>query len=50
MYSYVDVEVACYHYEGIDAVKAALKAGLTVTSEDMPVKVIYIFYMLYVHL
>lgn len=35
----LDIEVACYHYEGIDAVKAALKKGLEVSTEDMPVKV-----------
>ena len=35
----LDIDVACYHYEGIDAVKAALKAGLEVSSEEMPVKV-----------
>ncbi|XP_067937877.1 eukaryotic translation initiation factor 2 subunit 1-like [Watersipora subatra] len=34
-----DVEVACYHYDGIDAVKTALKAGLTVSTEDMPIKI-----------
>ena len=35
----IDIEVACYHYEGIDAVKSALKTGLTVSTEDMAVKV-----------
>ena len=35
-----DVEVACYGYEGIDAVKAALKEGLKFSTEEMPVKVI----------
>ncbi len=34
-----DVEVACYGYEGIDAVKAALKEGLKFSTEEMPVKV-----------
>jgi len=34
-----DIDVACYHYEGIDAVKAALKSGLAVSSEEMPVKI-----------
>lgn len=34
-----DIEVACYAYEGIDAVKAALKEGLKFSSEEMPVKV-----------
>lgn len=34
-----DVEVSCYGYEGIDAVKAALKAGLSQSTEEMPLKV-----------
>ena len=34
-----DVEVACYGYEGIDAVKKALRAGLAVSCEAMPIKV-----------
>jgi len=34
-----DVEVACYGYEGIDAVKAALKEGLKFSTEEMPVKI-----------
>ena len=34
-----DIEVACYSYEGIDAVKAALKEGLKFATEEMPVKV-----------
>ena len=35
----IDIEVFCYGYEGIDAVKSALKAGLAQSTEDMPVKV-----------
>ena len=35
----VDVEVACYGYEGVDAVKAALREGLNASTEEMPVKV-----------
>jgi len=35
----VDIEVACYQYEGIDAIKAALKKGLSVSTEEMPVRV-----------
>lgn len=35
-----DVEVSCYGYEGIDAVKAALKAGLAHSTEEMPLKVV----------
>lgn len=34
-----DIEVSCYGYEGIDAVKSSLKAGLAQSSEDMPLKV-----------
>ena len=34
-----DMEVACYNYEGIDAVKNALTAGLEMSTEDMPIKV-----------
>lgn len=34
-----DIEVACYGYEGIDAVKAALKAGLALSTEEMPIKI-----------
>ena len=33
------MEVACYNYEGIDAVKNALRAGLEMSTEDMPIKV-----------
>ena len=36
---FTDVEVACYGYEGIDAVKEALRAGLTLSTEDSPVKI-----------
>ena len=35
-----DIEVACYGYEGIDAVKEALRAGLGCSTEAMPIKVI----------
>lgn len=34
-----DIEVACYGYEGIDAVKDALRAGLSCSTESMPIKV-----------
>lgn len=34
-----DIEVACYGYEGIDAVKDALRAGLNCSTEAMPIKV-----------
>ena len=34
-----DIEVACYGYEGIDAVKEALRAGLNCSTETMPIKI-----------
>lgn len=34
-----DVEVACYGYEGIDAVKSALKSGLALSTEELPIKI-----------
>ena len=34
-----DIEVYCYEYEGVDAVKAALKAGMSLSTEDVPIKV-----------
>ena len=35
-----DIEVACYSYEGIDAVKNALLAGLKCCTEEIPIKVL----------
>ena len=35
----VDLEVACYGYEGVDAVKDSLRAGLNMSTQDMPIKV-----------
>lgn len=43
-----DIEVACYGYEGVDAVKNALKAGLNMSTEDMPIKINLIAPPLYV--
>ncbi|CAF0821749.1 unnamed protein product [Didymodactylos carnosus] len=43
-----DIEVACYGYEGVDAVKAALKEGLKMSTEEMPVKINLIAPPLYV--
>lgn len=43
-----DLEVACYDYEGIDAVKAALKSGLEFSTEEMPIKINLIAPPLYV--
>jgi translation initiation factor 2 subunit 1 len=34
-----DIEVSCYSYEGIDAIKSALKEGLKLSSEDKPIKI-----------
>lgn len=34
-----DFEVACFAYEGIDAIKKALKAGETVATEECPIKI-----------
>lgn len=43
-----DIEVACYGYEGVDAVKEALKCGLNMSTEDMPIKINLIAPPLYV--
>lgn len=34
-----DIECACYEYEGIDAVKEALRAGLESSTEELPIKI-----------
>ena len=34
-----DIEVSCYNYEGIDAIKSALREGLTLNTEDKPIKI-----------
>lgn len=34
-----DVEVSCYSYEGIDAIKDALREGLKLSTEEKPVKI-----------
>ncbi|KAF7487684.1 Eukaryotic translation initiation factor 2 subunit 1 [Sarcoptes scabiei] len=34
-----DIEVGCYAYEGVDAVKNALRAGIACGTEDMPIKI-----------
>ena len=34
-----DIEVSCYSYEGIDAIKASLKEGLKMSTEEKPVKI-----------
>lgn len=34
-----DIECACYGYEGIDAVKEALRSGLELSTEELPIKI-----------
>jgi translation initiation factor 2 subunit 1 len=34
-----DIECTCFGYDGIDAVKAALKSGEECSSEEVPIKV-----------
>ncbi|XP_014671953.1 PREDICTED: eukaryotic translation initiation factor 2 subunit 1-like [Priapulus caudatus] len=43
-----DVEVSCFRYEGIDAVKTALKKALALSTEEMPVRINLIAPPLYV--
>jgi len=43
-----DIEVACYGYEGIGAVKNALKAGIACSTEEIPIKINLIAPPLYV--
>lgn len=43
-----DIEVACFGYEGIDAVKTALAAGEALSAEDIPIKVKLVAPPLYV--
>ena len=43
-----DVEVACFGYEGIDAVRAALAAGESVSTDDIAIKVKLVAPPLYV--
>jgi len=43
-----DIEVACTNYEGVDAVKKALRKGLELSTETMPIKINLIAPPLYV--
>jgi len=43
-----DLEVTCFHYEGIDAIKAALKAGENLGTADFPVNIKLVAPPLYV--
>ena len=36
---FLDFHLAYFGYEGIDLIKAALRAGLSVSTEEMPIKV-----------
>jgi len=43
-----DVDVSCYSYEGIDAVKDALRAGIACSTETVPIRINLIAPPLYV--
>jgi len=43
-----DIEVTCFQYEGIDAVKAALTKGLETSTEENPIKIKLVAPPLYV--
>ena len=43
-----DVEVSCFGYEGIDAVKNALRAGEALSTENIPIKIKLVAPPLYV--
>ncbi|KAA0193419.1 hypothetical protein HAZT_HAZT000226 [Hyalella azteca] len=43
-----DIEVYCYEYEGIDAVKTALREGIKDSTEEIPIKINLISPPLYV--
>eukprot|EP00026_Physarum_polycephalum_P013189 Phypoly_transcript_13566.p1 GENE.Phypoly_transcript_13566~~Phypoly_transcript_13566.p1 ORF type:complete len:343 (+),score=49.72 Phypoly_transcript_13566:113-1030(+) len=43
-----DLEVTCFHYEGIDAIKAALKAGEGCGTKDFPINIKLVAPPLYV--
>jgi translation initiation factor 2 subunit 1 len=43
-----DFEVSCFTYEGIDAVKAALRAGMALSTTEVPIKINLIAPPLYV--
>jgi translation initiation factor 2 subunit 1 len=43
-----DIEVTCYNYEGIEAVRAALQAGMALSTDEIPVQVRLIAPPLYV--
>lgn len=43
-----DIELTCFTYEGIEAIRAALLAGQEVTTDDVPLKIMLIAPPLYV--
>ncbi|XP_005105117.1 eukaryotic translation initiation factor 2 subunit 1 [Aplysia californica] len=43
-----DIDVECTYYDGVDAVKSALKKGLEMSTENMPIKINLIAPPLYV--
>lgn len=43
-----DIEVTCFHYEGIDAIKAALQKGIDTTTAETPITVKLVAPPLYV--
>jgi len=45
-----DIEVTCFHYEGINAIKRALLKGVAMGTEDLPIKIKLVAPPLYVML
>lgn len=45
-----DIEVTCFHYEGINAIKGALMQGVDLGSDDLPIKIKLVAPPLYVML
>jgi len=45
-----DIEVTCFHYEGINAIKGALMKGIELGSDDLPIKIKLVAPPLYVML
>jgi translation initiation factor 2 subunit 1 len=45
-----DIEVTCFHYEGINAIKGALLKGVELGSDDLPIKIKLVAPPLYVML
>jgi len=45
-----DIEVTCFHYEGIDAIKRSLLKGVHLGSDDLPIKIKLVAPPLYVML